>query len=470
MRTKRLLMGFAVGLAAGLLLAPGLAGPGSQDEKDWERKFFLPLVWTVQQIRGRYVEEVDPQKLLVGAYEGMLNRLDEYSFYIPPEALAEFEVDTKGEFGGLGIQIKFLPLEKVLRIERPIPGTPAFKAGVLEGDIITKVREDSTGREVETKTFESVYDAVKILRGKPGTKVTITVVHRDTHEVADITIERAIIEIPGVRAVRMADEHRKIGYLYLAYFHERTVKDLDEALDHLKADGLRALILDLRFNPGGLLDSAVELSDRFLSEGVVVSTRGRASPELVFQSREGDVLDGAPLVVLVNHYSASASEIVAGALKDNGRAIVIGAATFGKGSVQTVMGLKDGEGALKFTTAKYYTPSGVSIEETGVQPDIEIKLTDEEVRELLRHLGETTEFPPKPEPESTEPEAGAVPPETGDEGGSEGKKKPFRDIQLERAVDVLAGILIHQDRMRKAEGARKVEKPETAEEEQEVEK
>ena len=445
----------------GLFLIPVVARTAPQEdsiakrfelEPAWDEAFFKPLGVAAAQIQARYVEDVDPAKLLVGAYQGILNSLDDFSSYIPPDRLEEFEGDTKGEFGGLGIQIRFLPLEKMLRVEQPIPGTPAFRLGILTGDIIIRVKEEATGETIETSQFKDVHDAVRVLRGEPGTKVTITVVHEGTGKEEDITLERAIIKIPGIYAPQMIDDNWKIGYVYVPAFHERTVEDLKNAIQQLQGQGLKALILDLRFNPGGLLPSAIDISDLFLGDVVVVSTHGRASPDFTFRARADDILKDAPLVVLLNRHSASASEIVAGAIKDNGRGIVIGETTYGKGSVQTVIPLRDRQGALKLTTAFYYTPSGVCIEKTGVSPDVEIKLTDQELRGLARKLAALADLSAQPGPKQQ------APPKPQGPGGEQEtpKEAPFRDVQLERAVDILIGILIQQQKQQAAETAQAV--------------
>ena len=452
MRKKGLLAGLAVGIVIGLLLAPGLAGPALTQESialgfglpvQWDKAFFVPLGNAVHVIENAYVEEVTPDDLLLGAYHGIMSKLDDYSTYMPPEPYEEFKANTEGEFGGLGIQIHFNPSEKLLKVEQPIPGTPAFRAGVLAGDIITKIREVSTGDEHDPSKFESVHEAAKVLRGKPGAEVTITVFHKDTHAQEDITIMRAIIKTPGVRGERMIDEERKIGYVYVASFHKHTVEDLEARIKELKEQGLRALILDLRFNPGGTFDSSVKLSDMFLDSGVVVSMRGRASKQKVDQATKGDILNGAPLVILCNRYSASASEIVAAAMKENKRGILVGETTFGKGSVQSVIELGNDKGAIKLSTARYYTPDGVCIDKKGVKPDVEVKLSHDETRELVRALSDTIQFPPKLEDES---EDVAAPEENGQPEPEEETEKPFRDAQLERAVDILIGMLIQQDR------------------------
>jgi len=441
-----MLAGFAIGLTVGLLLVPVVGrSAGDYRRSAWEEKFFKPMAYAAIAIRERYVEEVTPEEVLEGAYQGMLSKLDDYSSYIPPKMLEEFEGDTKGEFGGLGIQIRFYPLKKLLRVEQPILGTPASKAGILAGDVITKVREEATGQEYDTTKFNDVHDAVRVLRGDAGTKVTITVVHETTRKEETITITRAVIKVPAVRAVQMVDDEHKIGYIYLAYFHESTRKDLLEAVAKLQQDGMKALIMDVRFNPGGLLVSSVEVSDVFLADQLVVSTRGRAEDEKVFRAETGDALGGAPLLLLVNRYSASASEIVAGAIKDNKRGLLVGEKTFGKGSVQTIIPLQDRKSALKLTTAKYYTPRGVCIENTGIKPDIVVAISDEDTRKLVQVLGE--DYPPKPKKEELEDIEIPVPvkPE-GEQPAEEKKEEPFKDVQLERAVDILTAILIEQER------------------------
>jgi carboxyl-terminal processing protease len=406
-------------------------------------------MWAVQQVEERYVEEVEPADLLEGAYNGILSQLDEYSGYIPPERIDEFREDTQGEFGGLGIEITFDAIKKLLKVERPIPGTPAFDAGVMAGDIIIKVHDHVTGETYETHKFQSVHDAVRVLRGKEGTRVTITVVHMATAKQEELTIEREKIKIPGVRTAGMVDSEWKIGHVYVPTFHERTVDDLQKAIKNLNKQGMRGMVLDLRFNPGGLLPSAVNMADMFLNRGIVVSTRGRSEPEQVFKTHSEDILMGGPMVVLVNRYSASASEIVAGALKDHKRAIVVGETTYGKGSVQTILPLPGGEGAFKLTTAKYYTPSGVCIEDEGVKPHVEIKISAEETIELARYLSELSR---RPEDGENGGDADGND-ETDGANGDNSEGEQFTDVQLERAVDMLKALLIEQDR-RKASPAK----------------
>ncbi len=431
---KGLVVGIVLGFALGIFLGPIVAfSDRGNGNNDWQEEFFFPLLGAVRLIQNHYIEEVTPQQLLRGAYNGMMSELDRYSSYIPEERLEQFEEDTHGEFGGLGIQIPFDPLQKILRVEEPIPGTPAFRQGVMARDIITDIYDYPTDTHHKAADLESVHDAVRILRGDVGTKVRITVIHEDTGQEEEFTITRETITIPGVQTAGIIDETWSIGYIYVPTFHERTIEDLRKAVIELQESGMRGLILDFRFNPGGLLSSAIDVSGMFMEDAVVVSTEGRRTPQEIFETKTPDVLTAAPLIVLVNSYSASASEIFAGAIKDNNRGLIIGETTFGKGSVQTVRPLQNRAGALKLTTAAYYTPAGVSIEEQGVKPHIEVLLSDEENRRLARKLSERDDRFRDGEDEK-DGDGGDVP--------SSEEENDFEDIQLIRAVDVLKGLLI----------------------------
>lgn len=446
LRKKGLLIAFVVGMTVGLLFGPVLA-QSNNNWAQWRSGFFEPLSLAVRQIQMRYVDEVDPDELLVGAYHGILSKLDDYSNYIPKKRLEEFQGDTQGEFGGLGIQIRFDPLNKLLKVEQPIPGTPAFRKGVLAGDIITKVEDQPSGKTYDTSKFESVHDAVRILRGEVGTKVTITVFHKESREQEKITIERDTITVPGVRSAKIVEEEWNIGYVYIANFHEHTADDLREAIKELQQQNMQALVIDLRFNPGGLLTSAIDVSDMFLTDATVVSTRGRRSPEQVYRTRSKDLLVDAPIAVLVNGYSASASEIVAGAIKDNERGLIVGETTFGKGSVQSILPLGKKRGALKLTTAKYYTPSGTSIEKTGVKPHIEVTLSTKQNRQLAGEIASENGYPPvrKKKTEEEDQQTGPQLPSPEEEGEeTEEKEEPLRDDQLDRAIDVLKAVLVER--------------------------
>ncbi len=439
-KRKGLIAGIIIGFALGIYVGPMMALSGSGNENDeWQEKFFGPLLEVMHLVQNSYVEEVSPDELLEGAYHGIMNELDDYSSYIPEGRLEQFEEDTHGEFGGLGIQITFDPFEEILRVEEPIPGTPAFDKGVLAGDIITEIYDYETEQRYETRKFESVHDAVEVLRGDAGTDVRITVIQEDTGNEEEITITREIIELPGVQGVGMIDDDEwNIGYIYAPSFHERTVEDLREAVKKLQGEDMEGLILDFRFNPGGLLSSAIEISDMFLEEATVVSVKGRKMPEEVFETETDDVLTDAPLVVLVNSHSASASEIFAGAIKDNERGLIVGEPTFGKGSVQSVIPLRQHTGALMLTTAAYYTPDGTHIEDEGVGPHIEVVLEDEENRKLGRHLSRMDNRSKEDnEKEKDDADRGASDP---DEDTTE--EEAFEDIQLQRAIDAIKTLLI----------------------------
>jgi len=317
----------------------------------------------LDMVRKNYVDDVDTTKLMQGAISGMIKSLDPHSSFMSPDLYKELEVETQGQFGGLGIEIMIL--KDVLTVVSPIEDTPAFNAGLKPGDQILKIDGKST------KNIE-IMEAVKKLRGPKDSKVTITILRENMTTPKDITLTRAIIQIKSVKFKKMEDN---IGYIRLTAFQEKTADDLRKALKELNAkpSPMRALILDLRNDPGGLLTQAIEVSDIFLKSGVIVSTRGRVkSMETKAVAKDDGNEPTCPIIVLVNEGTASAAEILAGALQDNNRALVIGTQTFGKASVQTVIPLEDGS-ALKLTTARYYTPSGRSIQAEGITPDIMVK-------------------------------------------------------------------------------------------------
>jgi len=314
-------------------------------------------------VEKNYVEPVETKTLLEGAVSGMMRSLDPHSSYMTADMYKELEVETKGRFGGIGIEITIR--KDILTVVSPIEDTPAYRAGVKAGDAILQIDGKST------KNI-TIMEAVKKLRGPKGTDVTITIMREDNPKLQDIKITRDIIQIRSVRSKVLEDG---IGYVRVSSFQERTADDLGKALTDVegKAKPLKGLVLDLRNNPGGLLNQAVQVSDLFLKKGTIVSTRGRVkSVESSAAARDDGNEPTCAIVVLVNEGTASAAEIVAGALQDNGRALVLGTQTFGKGSVQTVIPLDDGS-ALKLTTAKYYTPKGRSIQAEGIQPDIVVR-------------------------------------------------------------------------------------------------
>ena len=473
-------------VVATLIMLGVLVGP-ARAKKDDLYEEYETLTSVVNKILESYVVDVDKEKLFYGAYEGMLQTLDPYSQFLPPASKEDLEIDTRGEFGGIGIEIT-QDEHKILSVITPLEGTPAFKAGVRAGDKIWKI-------EGHTTEGVSLFDAVKKLRGKKGTAVTITVIHEtDPRKPVDIKIVRDIIKVRSIVDARMIDGKEKIGYVRMTQFQENTPNDLDVAVKGLLEKGMRALVLDLRFNPGGLLDSAVGVGERFVDKGVIVSTKGRTETnKKVYNAHSEATYPKFPVAVLITGQSASASEIVAGALQDHKRAVIVGSRSFGKGSVQTVLPLENGKTAMRLTTAYYYTPSGRCIhrkpdakekDDWGIYPDIEVKMTPEEVVQLWeawrkRHLDENRppeetikvndaakpdeaakpadpaktdkpdapakEAPPKPEtPKGTEPDNGVdnAPDESLPPAAAEKKPEaPFVDKQLEAARLFLSGQL-----------------------------
>ena len=313
------------------------------------------------RIKNDYVEPTEDGTLLENAIRGMLSGLDPHSSYLVPDDYRELQAGTSGEFGGLGIEVGME--DGFVKIIAPIDDTPAQRAGVEAGDLIIRLDD------MPVKGM-SLTDAVKVMRGKPGTDIVLTIVREGVDRPVEITITRDVIRVTSVRSRPLEPGY---GYVRISQFQVRTGENVREAIDKLRADaggGLKGLVLDLRNNPGGVLSAAVAVSDAFLDEGTIVYTEGRMEDaKLTFSAKGSDVLEGTPLVVLVNAGSASASEIVAGALQDHRRAVIMGEKTFGKGSVQTVLPMDNGS-ALKLTTALYYTPSGTSIQARGIVPDI----------------------------------------------------------------------------------------------------
>ena len=317
------------------------------------------------RVRADYVDKPDDQKLIEDAINGMLTGLDPHSSYMDPKSFKEMQVQTSGEFGGLGIEVSME--DGVIKVVAPIDGTPAAKAGILANDIITQL----DGQQVRGLTLDQ---AVEKMRGRVNSKIKLTITRKGQDKPIEVSIVREIIHVPSVRSQVEGDD---IGYIRISQFTEQSTENLKKAISGItakvSADKLKGYILDLRNNPGGLLDEAVSVSSAFMQRGEVVSTRGRNPEETQrYVAHGGDLTKGRPLIVLINGGSASASEIVAGALQDQKRATVVGTRSFGKGSVQTIIPLGAGNGALRLTTARYYTPSGRSIQAKGISPDIEV--------------------------------------------------------------------------------------------------
>ncbi len=424
-----------LGLAAGLGFGPALGVSLSERKQALRQDFLQPVVRLALEMDQRYVEQPDYDKLRVGAYKGMLSRLDKYSSYIPPDAYKEFRGEIEGEFGGLGIRISYNEAKKAVQIEETLPKTPASKTGVLPGDLIVEIREGD--KLVKTADFESVHDAIEVLRGKPGTDVTITVVHADGGEGEQITITRGIITLHAVEVVHVIEGEPKLGYVKLAYFSKNAADDLRRAIEYLRRQGIEGLVLDLRFNPGGLLETARDCASLFLDNQIVVSTKDRSGRTALVYSRGGTTFDSLPVVVLINKFSASGAEIVSAALHDHHEATLVGETTYGKASVQKVIEYPDDqEGAVKLTIARYYTPDGVLIEGKGIKPDVEVKLSDDDTRKLFRYLDRQVQYDPIPR-EGEEPEP-AEPQRQSEAGANAEEEEKFIDVQFDRAVEILA--------------------------------
>src|SRR6187401_672350 len=318
-----------------------------------------------ERVRADYVEKPDDSKLIETAINGMLAGLDPHSSYMDPKSFRDMQVQTRGEFGGLGIEVTME--DGLIKVVAPIDETPAAKAGVMANDLITKLDDE----QVQGLTLNQ---AVEKMRGPVNTKIKLTIMRKGQDKPVEVSITRDVIR---VRSVRSQVEGEDVGYIRLTQFNEQTTEGLKKAIADIGAkisdDKLKGYVLDMRNNPGGLLDQAISVSDAFLQKGEIVSTRGRNAEETQrFNARAGDLTKSKPLIVLINGGSASASEIVAGALQDHKRATVIGTRSFGKGSVQTIIPLGSGNGALRLTTARYFTPSGRSIQAKGISPDIEV--------------------------------------------------------------------------------------------------
>lgn len=351
---------------------------------------------TLDQVERNYVEDISRRELMEAAIKGMLSKLDQYSDYIPPEDIDRFKGSVESEFGGVGIQVSIQDDHPT--VISPIYGSPAYEAGMLSGDKIVKIGDISA-------QGISLDEAVRLMKGKVGTKVKVTVEHAADGKREEFELERAIVRVQTVLGDQrkaddkwefVYDKEKGIGYIRLTAFSRHTSEELKEALESLKSQDIKALILDLRFNPGGLLSSAIEVSDMFVEKGKIVSTEGRNAPKREWDAHKKGTYSGFPMAVLVNRYSASASEIVSACLQDHQRAVVIGERSFGKGSVQNIIELEGGKSALKLTTAGYLRPSGKNIhkqdgakdeDDWGVRPNegYEVELTDLEIGGLLEH-------------------------------------------------------------------------------------
>jgi carboxyl-terminal processing protease len=367
-KTYLVFLGAVAGAAAALLVTQphamllGSAARAAASDTYQQLNLFGDVF---ERVRADYVEKPDDKKLVESAINGMLSGLDPHSSYMDPKSFRDMQVQTRGEFGGLGIEVTME--DGLVKVVAPIDDTPAAKAGVMANDIITKLDDEA----VQGLTLNQAVDK---MRGPVNSKIKLTIMRKGADKPIELTIMRDIIRVKSVRSHAEGDD---VGYIRITQFNEQTTDGLKQAINdlgsQLGADKIKGYIVDLRNNPGGLLDQAISVADTFLDKGEIVSTRGRNPEETQrFNARPGDMTKGKPVIVLINGGSASASEIVAGALQDHKRATLIGTRSFGKGSVQTIIPLGADNGALRLTTARYYTPSGRSIQAQGIKPDIEV--------------------------------------------------------------------------------------------------
>ncbi len=426
----------ALALLCGVLIGKGSERTGHAGETYEELKTFSEVL---NQIQKHYVDETKPKDLIQGAIRGMLATLDPHSAYMTPEMYKEMQVETKGEFGGVGIQIGVK--DNRLAVIAPIEGTPAHRAGIKAGDFIIKVNDDTT------KDL-TLMDAVQKMRGPKGSKVNLTIQRDGTPDPLVFTLIRDTIKIESVKS-KMIDN---LGYVRLTQFQESTGRDLAKAIKQFREQKVQGFILDLRNNPGGLLTAAVDVTEQFLPSGkLVVYTKSREGKKDEWFAKSRDQLEDLPMIVLVNEGSASASEIVAGALQDWGRAVIVGTTSFGKGSVQTILPLGDGSG-LRLTTAKYYTPKGRSIQSTGINPDIVVKLSPQTTAKAGEKEAETKAGKPSPGKEAA-PHNGKSPEDAGSKNGTSqsppidpsGDLALEQDVQLQKAVELLKSWKIFKE-------------------------
>jgi len=426
------------------------------------------FVDAVEQVEANYVRPVSRRELLESALKGMLQDLDPHSSFINTSEWKQFKRQIEGRFGGIGIQVGMDPEVKRLKVIAPMVGTPAYSAGILAGDVILEI----DGLSTEGMNTDK---AVEVLQGRPGTAVKLMVLHEGSEKTETLTMNRAIIDVPSVLADArkandqwdfMLDKDKKIGYVRISSFIQNTTEELKKALAELKAEGMKGLILDLRDDPGGLLSSAVEISDLFVEDGAIVSTKGRNTATKAYTAVKEGTYSDFPIVVLINQNSASAAEIVSACLQDRDRAVIVGQRSFGKGSVQNILDLEDGNSVLKLTVAAYFRPSGKNIhkfkdkdkdkDEWGVSPNpgMEVKLSFEDYRSwaegrrdrdlLSTGKGKQAETPKpeaeKPKEDGQKPEADVkdAPKSREDNPAKErAGKKPYVDRQLDKALAVL---------------------------------
>jgi carboxyl-terminal processing protease len=408
--------------AVAIVAAPARAPHAASSETYKQLNLFGDVF---ERIRADYVDKVDDQQMMEAAINGMLASLDPHSSYMNPKSYKDMQQQTRGEFGGLGIEVTME--NGLVKVVSPIDDTPASRAGVKPGDLITHL----DGTQVMGLTLA---EAVERMRGPINSSIALTIRREGAEKPVELTLTRAIVKVQSVRSRREGN----IGYIKISTFSEQTMSGLRRAVEDLKnqigAPNIQGYVIDMRRNPGGLLDQAIQVSDAFLNQGEIVSTRSEKKPNegQRYNATRGDITDGKPLVVLIDGGSASASEIVAGALQDHHRAVVLGTKSFGKGSVQTIFGLA-GQGALRLTTAKYYTPSGRSIQALGIDPDIEVQQAKVEIIEVGPRRSEADLRNHLNNPNAVKVEKPAASPQ---------EAEAQADYQLQRALDLLRGIAL----------------------------
>jgi carboxyl-terminal processing protease len=452
---------FALALVGAVSLFCWQATHGAKP-KDEMMELYGVFVDAVEQVEANYVRPVSRRELLESALKGMLQNLDPHSSFINMTEWKQFKRQIEGRFGGIGIQVGMDPELNRLKVIAPMVGTPAYESGVLAGDLIMEIDGQSTEGMSPDK-------AVEVLTGRPGTEVKLAVLHEGDEKPVTLTMTRAIIDVPSVLGDThkaddqwdfLIDKDKKIGYIRITSFIQNTTEELKKALDVLKAEGMKGLILDLRDNPGGLLGAAVEVSDLFVDEGLIVSTKGRNTVSKTYEAQREGTFDGFPMVILVNQNSASAAEIVSACLQDHDRAVVAGQRSYGKGSVQNIIDLEDGNSVLKLTVATYQRPSGKNIhrfknakksDEWGVSPNpgMEVELSPMVYKAWAdarrdRDLVTTGKRPKKPSDakpdvkENKEKDKGSeVKPREDDPAKEHAKTQPFTDRQLAKALEVI---------------------------------
>jgi carboxyl-terminal processing protease len=412
----------AIGMVLGFTAAFGLlpAARGANDMSTYRQLDLFSQAF--DNVRKDYVRPVKDSELVEAAIEGMVSELDPHSSYMDPKSYADMQIQTKGEFGGVGIEVTMD--DGLIKVISPIDDTPAAKAGIKSGDFIAAIN----GQAIQGLGLN---EAIDKMRGPAGSRVTLTILRTGEKKPFDVTLARAIIRVDSAKWRREGD----VGYVRLTGFNEQTAAGLEKGIRELKRQigpGIKGYVIDLRNNPGGLLDQAIQVSDDFLTSGEIVSTRGRHPDDTQrYDAKPGDITDGKKVVVLINAGTASASEIVAGALQDHKRATVVGMTSFGKGSVQTIIPLGEGGGALRLTTARYYTPSGHSIQAQGIIPDVSVAQGDEEQTPKLARPSEA-DLPGHliGEPVIKKPGAQTFRPAPG---------KKYDDFQLSYALDLVRG-------------------------------